>query len=72
MKRDILRVFNVLAFGLLTVLMLFWVIGDKPVRDNPEVFFNIWIFGPIMVLGWCLSSLMVWIDRLITKDQSDV
>jgi len=72
MKQDILRVFNVLVFGLLSVLMIFWVIGEKPAQNNPEVFFDIWALGPIMVLGWCLSSVMAWIDRLITKDQSDI
>lgn len=71
MKRDILRVLNVLVFGLLSAFVIFWVIGDKPIQNNPEVFFNIWILGPIMVLGWCLSSLMVWIDRLITHNRSD-
>lgn len=72
MKRDILRVLNVVVYGLLSVFMVFWVIGDKPVQNNPEVFFNIWVLGPIMVLGGLLSYLMVSIDRLITRDQPDV
>jgi|7_EtaG_2_1085326.scaffolds.fasta_scaffold37285_3 hypothetical protein len=51
MKRDILRLLNVVVFGLLSVFMFFWVIGDKPVRNNPEVFFNIWVLGPITVVA---------------------
>lgn len=72
MKRDILRVLNVVVFGLLSVFMLFWVIGDKPVQNNSEVFFNFWVLGLIMVLGGLLSYLMVSIDRLITRGQPDV
>lgn len=72
MKRNVLRVLNVIAFFLLMFFMALWVTGDEPVRGNPEVFFDIWVLGPITVLGWFLSSLMVWIDRLLTRYQPDI
>lgn len=72
MKQNLLRVLNLSVFLVLMTLMMGWVVGDTPVKSSPEQLFDIWILGPITVLGWAFSSLLVWVDRLITLKHPDV
>ncbi|MGX1201240.1 hypothetical protein ACSSVV_001708 [Marinobacter sp. MBR-105] len=66
MKRNTLRVLNALLFVVLSFSAVYLIMGDIPIRQDPKLAFDIWLLGPLLVIGGLLSLIMVEVDRLLT------